>query len=143
MADQIIDRKTVGIPADVDVVRNEVEGFKDEAESSKTSAQASAVAAQQSEAKAYSWASIAQTLVESQTGIHFADTEPPIIARTNGMAWLVADMTDHVVTDLKRWDATLVGDAHYPGSSTWPGSSIYPSPAGAWVDFTIDSSVIS
>ena len=143
MADQIIDRKTVGIPTDVDVVRNEIEGFKDEAESSKTSAQASAVAAQQSEEKAYNWASIAQTLVESQTGIHFADTEPPIIARTNGMAWLVADMANKVVTNLKRWDATQAGDAPFPSSSTWPGSSLYPSPMGAWDTFTIDSAVIS
>lgn len=143
MADQIIDRKTVGIPADVDVVRNEVEGFKDEAESSKTSAQASAVAAQQSEAKAYNWASIAQTLVESQTGIHFSDMEPPIIARTNGMAWLVADMQNSEVTALKRWDATQAGDAPFPGSTTYPGSSLYPSPMGVWTSFTIDSSIIS
>lgn len=143
MADQIVDRKTVGIPADVSVVRNEVEVMKNAAASSETHAQTSAVAAQQSEAKAYSWASIAQTLVESQTGIHFADTEPPILARTNGMAWLVADMQNHEVTALKRWDATLAGNAIYPGSSTYPGSSLYPSPAGDWVTFTIDSSVIS
>lgn len=143
MADQIIDRKTVGIPADVDVVRNEVEVMKNDAESSETHAQASALAAQQSESRAYNWASIAQTLVESQTGIHFSDTEPPIIARTNGMAWLVADMQNSEVTALKRWDATQAGDAPFPSSSTWPGSSLYPSPMGVWVDFTIDSNIIS
>ena len=143
MADQIIDRKTVGIPTDVDVVRNEIEIMKDDAEASETSARASAHAAQQSEEKAYNWASIAQTLVESQTGIHFADTEPPILARTNGMAWLVADMTNKVVTDLKRWDATQAGDAPFPDDDTWPGDALYPSPMGAWDVFTIDSSVIS
>ena len=143
MADQIIDRKTVGIPADVDVVRNDVEVFKNEAEASKTAAQYSAVAAQQSEEKAYNWASIAQTLVESQTGIHFADTEPPILVRTNGMAWFVADMTNKVVTSLKRWDSTKAGDAPFPDDDTWPGDSLYPSPMGAWDAFTIDSSVIS
>lgn len=143
MADQIIDRKTVGIPADVDVVRNEVEVMRNDASASKTASQASALAAQQSEARAYSWASIAQTLVESQTGIHFADTEPPIIARTNGMAWLVANMTTKNVTALKRWDATQAGDAPFPGSTTYPESSLYPSPMGVWDSFTIDSSIIS
>lgn len=143
MADQIIDRKTVGIPTDVDVVRNEVEVMKNDAAASKTAAQASARAAQQSEEKAYNWASIAETIVESQTGIHFADTEPPIIARTNGMAWFVADMTNKVVTSLKRWDATQAGDAPFPDDDTWPGSALYPSPMGAWDAFTIDSSVIS
>ena len=143
MADQIVDRKTVGIPADISVVRNEVEVMKNDAEASETAAQASAVSAQLSEARAYNWAQIAETLVESQTGIHFSDMEPPIIARTNGMAWLVADMDNNEVTNLKRWDATQAGDAPFPSSSTWPGSSLYPSPAGAWVDFTIDSSVIS
>ena len=63
MADQIIDRKTVGIPTDVDIVRNEVEGMRDAAQASKTAAQASAVAAEHSEARAYSWAQIAETLV--------------------------------------------------------------------------------
>ena len=143
MADQILDRKTVGIPTDVDIVRNEVEGMRDAAQASKTAAQASAVAAEHSEARAYSWAQIAETLVESQTGIHFSPDEPPIIARTNGMAWLVADMTNKEVTELKRWDATQAGDAPFPSASTWPGSSLYPSPMGAWGNFTISSSVIS
>ena len=143
MADQIVDRKTVGIPTDVDVVRNEVEVMKNAAAASETAAQASAVAAEHSEARAYSWAQIAETLVESQTGIHFAADEPPIIARTNGMAWFVADMANHVVTDLKRWDATQAGDAPFPSSTTWPGSSLYPSPMGVWESFTIDSGVIS
>ena len=143
MADQIIDRKTVGIPTDVDVVRNEVEIMRDEAAVSETHAQASALAAQQSEAKAYNWALVAETIVESQTGIHFAEDEPPIIARTNGMAWFVADMTNKVVTTLKRWDSTQAGDAVFPGSSTYPDDDVYPSPMGAWDTFTIDSSVIS
>ena len=143
MADQIIDRKTVGIPTDVDVVRNEVEVMKNEAAESEVHAQASAVAAQQSEAKAYNWAMVAETLVESQTGIHFAPDEPPIIARTNGMAWFVADMDNKVVTTLKRWDSTQAGDAVFPSSTTWPDSTLYPSPMGAWGVFTIDSSVIS
>lgn len=143
MADQIIDRKTVSIPADVDVIRNEVENMKDDAHASETAAQASARAAQQSEEKAYNWASIAETLVESQTGIHFSPDEPPIIARTNGMAWLVADMDEKEVTALKRWDATQAGDAPFPSSTTWPGSSLFPSPMGAWDNFTISSSVIS
>ena len=143
MADQIIDRKTVGIPTDVDVVRNEVDVMKNDAAASKTAAQASERAAQQSEEKAYNWASIAETLVESQTGIHFSPDEPPIISRTNGMAWFVADMTNKVVTSLKRWDATQAGDAPFPDDDTWPGSALYPSPMGAWDAFTIDSSVIS
>lgn len=143
MADQIIDKKTVGIPADITVVRNEVEVMKNAAADSATSSQASAVAAQQSEAKAYNWASIAETIVESQTGIHFADTEPPILARTNGMAWFVADMTNKVVTTLKRWDATQAGDAPFPADDLFPGDDVFPSPAGAWDVFTIDSSVIS
>ena len=117
--------------------------MKDAASTSEENAASSATAAQRSESRAHNWAEIAQTLVESQTGIHFADTEPPIIARTNGMAWLVADMLNNEVTDLKRWDASLVGDAPYPGSSTYPGDSIYPSPPGEWVAFTISSNVIS
>lgn len=143
MADQIVDRKTVGIPADVEVVRNDVENMMDETEASKDAARASELAAQQFESRAYNWASIAQTLVESQTGIHFSDTEPPIIARTNGMAWLVANMTSKSVTALKRWDATQGGDAPFPAEDLFPDDDVFPSPMGVWETFTISSNVIS
>jgi hypothetical protein len=136
--DQVIDRVTVGIPSDLEVVRNDVDGFRREAQASAEASASSAHTAASSEASAANYAQIARNLVSSQDGIVFSATEPPIAQRHDGMTWLVADMAALTFT-VKRWDASTAGDAPYPSDSLYPLSTLYPSPAGAWQAFKIAS----
>jgi len=143
MADQVVDKRTIGIPADIEVVRNDVEEMRNTAESHMDDAASSAKSAQASEAAAKSWEEKAQVLVSKQTGIVFSANEPAIDSRTDGMLWMVADTSTKKVTALKRWDTTQVGDAHYPSDTTYPSDTLYPAPQGAWDSYTLASDLVA
>jgi hypothetical protein len=143
MADQVVDKRTIGIPADIEVVRNDVEEMRDTAESHMDDAQASAAAAQASEAAAKGYEEKAKTLVEEQTGIVFRPDEPAVDSRTDGMLWMVANQTAKKITAFKRWDTTQVGNAHFPSQTTYPSETLYPAPMGAWDDYTLSSALVA
>lgn len=136
---QVIDRRTLGIPPEVESARADVEGFLSEtrrlADESAENAQAALASATRSE----NAAQIAHDLVAASSGIVFSDVEPPVSRRRDGLAWLVPDM-DKLTFAVKRWDTTQAGNAPYPSESLWPGSALWPSPAGVWQDFKVAKS---
>ena len=143
MPDQIFDKRTVGIPSDIEAVRADVNAFKKEAESSAKAAQQSAEEALESQKGAAAYAEAAKDIVDAQTGIHFAVDEPLAGMRTNGMLWLVPDEGSGTITSLKRWDGTAIGGAAYPSDTTYPSDGLYPSPRGEWKDYKFGAGCIA
>lgn len=143
MPDQVIDKRTVGIPADVEVCRSDVEQMRDQAQDSQDAAAQSAAAAQKSEANAAAYEQAAKKIVDAQTGIHFAPTEPAIADRTDGMLWMVADEGSLTVTALQRWSASALGESAWPSDSTFPSEELYPSPRGAWEQYKLGAGCIA
>ena len=133
MADQYVDRRTVGIPADVEVMRNDVEGMRDAAKASEDAAAQSAAAAQQSEAAAELSEQTAATLVAAINGLRVGPTEPELHSRTEHMLWVRTSDDLATISALRVWDAGAAGDATWPGASTHPGSALYPMIEGTWV----------
>lgn len=143
MADQVQDRRTIGIPSDVEIVRHDVESFKDAAGSfaeqardasanaamSEEQARAHAASARESAQEAADWATI------HNQGIHFGPTEPDI--KWEGMTWLMTDEADRRIVSFRRWDSMLAGSALFPSPQVYPSESVFPAERGAWTDFTV------
>lgn len=143
MADQFVDRRTVGIPADVEAVRNDVEGMRDAAQQSEDAAARSAAAAQQSEAAAELSEQTAATLVAQINGLRVGATEPELHSRTDHMLWLETTADLSTVSGLRVWDAGAAGAALWPGESTWPGDSAWPMIEGTWVQARLGAACIA
>lgn len=133
MADQYVDRRTVGIPADVELVRDEVEGMRDAAAASEASASQSADAAGKSAAGAELSAREAATLVAAINGLRVGPAEPELHSRTEHMLWAQTSDDLATVSALRVWDAGAAGDATWPGASTYPGGTLFPMIEGTWV----------
>lgn len=143
MADQYVDRRTVGIPADVELVRDEVEGMRDSASASESSASQSATNAAKSEASAALSASTAATLVAAINGLRVGPAEPELHSRTEHMLWAQTSDDLATVSALRVWDAGAAGDATWPGASTYPGSALYPMIEGTWVQARLGAACIA
>ena len=147
--DQVIDRVTVGIPTDVEVVRNDVDAFRREADAAAEAAAASARSAASSESEATAqaaasrdsaeesreWAARRNLLVRAQA------EEPQELF--DGMLWLVTDESAEILTGIRRWDHGLAGSATWPAAATWPGTSAFPHDTGAWAQFRISPSLVA
>lgn len=142
MADQVIDRKEIGIPSDIDLVRHDVAIMRDEAGESKDAASASEEAAAASEAAALGHASDSRQAAHEAAywatlhnqGIHFGPDEPE--DKWDGMTWLFTNEVTRKIQSFRRWDAALAGSALWPSATTFPGNSTYPQDRGAWTDFS-------
>ena len=143
MADQYVDRRTVGIPADVEVMRNDVEGMRDAAKASEDAAAQSAAAAQQSEAAAELSEQNAATLVAQVNGLRVGAEEPELHSRTDHMLWLETTGDLSTVSALRIWDAGAAGAALWPGESTYPGDSAWPMIEGTWVQARLGAACIA
>lgn len=143
MADQYVDRRTVGIPADVEAVRDDVEGMRDAAKASEDAAARSAAAAQQSEAAAELSEQNAATLVAQVNGLRVGAAEPELHSRTDHMLWLETTGDLSTVSALRVWDAGAAGAALWPGESTYPGDSAWPMIEGTWVQARLDAACIA
>ncbi len=142
MADQVVDKLTVGIPADIEVVRNDTDKFRQEASDSADAAASSAKSAQASQAAAAESALEAAQSAASQSGITTLASEIPREARRDGLLWLVWDASSKSFTAMKRWDASNTDNVSYPSETSYPSESSHPEDPGAWEDATFASALI-
>lgn len=143
MADQYVDRRTVGIPADVELVRDEVERMRDSASASEESASQSADAADKSAAAANLSEETAATLVAAINGMRVGPTEPELHSRTDHMLWIKTTSDLATVSALHVWDAGAAGSALWPGNATYPGSDVYPMIEGTWATAKLAASCLA
>ena len=156
MADQIVDKRSVGIPPDVVLARHQTLGFRDEAEAhardSAASATDSATYAQHAAAHASNASTSARDAAASATeAAMWAEvasmrtllrpTEPP--AKLDGMVWMRTDEQAGTIVAINRWDADLPGSGLFPSAATYPGGGLYPTERGAWTAFAISAGVIA
>lgn len=140
--DQIVDRRTVGIPHDIVATRHEVEGMRDAAADSAEESESSANAAAKSEKNAASQAHDALSYAKESEkwatihnmGITFGPDEPE--EKFNGMTWMFTDESARKILSFRRWDAALAGSALWPSGETFPGTSTFPQDRGAWTEFS-------
>lgn len=143
MSDQVLDRREIGIPADVELIRHETELMADSArgsmeeaafraeaaEASRAAAAAHAADARDAAAEAQMWASL------HNQGVHFGPGEPE--AKWDGMTWLRTDEEARKILSFRRWDAMADGSALFPSNSLFPSDSLIPADRGVWTDFTV------
>lgn len=160
MADQIIDRKTVGLMPDVEVARDLTEGYRDTAEQYMAAAQSYmdsagrirdgtaairdsasgyASSARDSAAEAKKWAHTANLLGVLQA----RPDEPARDLRLDGMLWLVTDESAKTVTGIRRWDATDAGQGAFPSDALYPSDSTYPCDRGSWTELRLAASALA
>lgn len=143
MSDQVIDRREVGIPADVELIRHETEQMADDARRSMDASAAHASAADASRAAAATHAAEARdSAAEAERwanmhnqGVHFGPGEPPM--KWDGMTWILTDEEAGRIRLFRRWDAMASGSALFPSDSLFPLDSLIPADRGAWTDFTV------
>lgn len=143
MADQIVDKRTVGIPPDILDVRQDTQGYRDDAQASEEEAAQSATNAAKSEASAALSASTAATLVAAVNGLRVGPEEPELHSRTEHMLWLETSSDLATVSVLRVWDAGAAGAALWPGESTYPGDSAWPMIEGTWVQARLGAACIA
>ena len=149
MADQIVDKRSVGIPPDVVLARHQTLLFRNEAESYASDAEASAAEAATYERRAASHASdSAASAAEAAMWAEAASmrtlmrpTEPP--AKLDGMVWMRTDEQSKTIVAISRWDADLPGSGLFPGDATFPSDEVFPAERGAWTGFAISADVIA
>lgn len=142
MADQVIDRKEIGIPTDIELVRHQISLIRDEVVESRDKAAASEIAAAGSEAAAMRHASDARQAAQEAAywatmrnqGLHFGPDEPK--DKWDGMTWLYTNEETRKIQSFRRWDADLAGAALWPSATTFPGDATFPKDRGAWTDFS-------
>lgn len=146
--DQIIDKKTIGIPSDIEYIRHETEQFmnrtrdySDEAANYAKDASDSAYRAAVSETNAWTAASEASywATLHNQ-GIHFGPAEPQ--DKWDGMTWLQTNESTRTITAFKRWDFHLSGNGVFPSNTLYPSDELYPNDQGDWTPFSIASSLV-
>lgn len=145
MADQIVDKRTVGIPSDIELVRHETEGFMTSASESASRAQDERYSAQISASEAAGSAEFAHTeaerakeLVEAKhRGISIDHTAPP--QPSDGQVWFESDAGETQITGVHRWDAGAAGSALWPSTSLYPSQSLYPQGQGEWHSYKLST----
>ena len=146
MAEQVVDKKSVGIPSDIPLVRHQTELFMIRAEGYASSAEQSSLDAADSETQAAEhaelsnhWANVAKGWSERYSqGIHFGPDEPSYEQRYDGMLWLMTDESKHEIIKIRRWDAASYGVGLYLSDELFLSDSLYPQDRGEWTDFTIN-----
>lgn len=147
--EQIVDKRTVGIPPDIVVARNEVEDMRDETRAfrngakesmEKAAASADVAAAQatdahQSAMEAANWATL------HNQGISFSQDEPAI--KWDGMTWIQTNDADSTIVAFKRWQQDDRGHGIVPSASLLPSKTMRPRNRGAWREFKVAQSAIS
>ena len=146
--DQVVNKRTAGIPYDVELARDEVsamrtevadardraEAARDDAEDAQDAARASATEAERQAGLAESWAT-------AKAGISLGPDEPP--DATAGSVWLhTADAASRVVDDVRRYDPGLAGTALFPGEDVFPSDDLYPNDMGAWESFRLADALV-
>lgn len=146
MPGQYPDKKTVGIPPDLVIVRHdtemfmirsenaayEAEGFKNEAANSAAESEGYADEAHQYAEEAKEWS-------ERETqGVHFGPSEPDVDTRYDGMLWLQTNESAHTITAVKRFDASAAGSGLFLSNDLYLSDELYLNDSGAWTSFTFD-----
>lgn len=142
MADQIYDKKTVGIPEDVVVVKGQVEEMRDTAEAYKNAAAASANQSQAYAAEARDWATESEkwALVRN-LGVSM-QTAPPDF-KVDGMVWFKTDEEKRQIVSINRYDATSREKTVFPSKRTFPSKNLYPRTIGEWTAFRLAPTTIA
>lgn len=146
MAEQVVDKKTVGIPSDIPLVRHQTELFAIRAEGYANSAEQSSLRASESATQSAEhaelsnhWANVAKGWSERYSqGIHFGPTEPPYDQRYDGMLWLMTDESSREIIKIRRWDASSYGVGLYLSDELFLSDSLYLQDRGEWTDFSIN-----
>lgn len=154
--DQVVYKKTAGIPYDVELARDEVRGMEAEtgairdeaaalrddaqaqrraAESARDAARSHATAAEASALEAERWAT-------AKAGISLGPDEPP--DATAGSVWLQTEGAGgRVIVAVKRYDPGLAGAAVFPAADLYPAAGLYPEGMGAWEQFTFAGNLVT
>lgn len=146
MAEQVVDKKTVGIPSDIPLVRHQTELFAIRAEGHANAAEQSSLRAADSATKSAEhaeesnfWANVAKGWSERYSqGIHFGPNEPPYEQRYDGMLWLMTDESKHEIIKIRRWDSGSYGAGLYLSDELFLSDSLYLHDRGEWTDFKIN-----
>lgn len=142
MADQIVDKKSIGIPEDIAVIRGEVEELRDQTvASSRDAANSEALArkhasdAREAAEESRAWAEV------RHLGVHFSDRPPEEVV--DGMTWFVTDEDQERIVAIRRYDASSKRWCVFPSDETYPSDSLYPREVGEWVSFRIAPEVLA
>lgn len=141
MADQIVDKITVGIPSNELDIYVGCEKFKDEAElfanyakRAEVNANISAVSAAESASEAKAWAI-------QHMGVWVNLTEPPEEGRADGTLWWQTNETQDTVEHIWLWNADD-GGFLYPRDELYPSDDLYPTEGGAWRELKLDATCL-
>ncbi len=142
MADQIFDKRTVGIPEDFVFVRAEIERLHDETIISEKSAENSARQAGQNASDARDAAEESRMWAEVRhLGVHFSDKPPE--KPVDGMTWFVTDETNRIIKEIRRYDAETLQWCVFCSEETYVSESLYPRERGEWLRFKLSPDLIS
>lgn len=144
MADQVVDRLTVGIPLDFELTRDEVKRLRDETAEDRERVELDRSIATEAASRAQIAADEAEAWVRDQNlGITFAPTFDEPREKFDGMVWLKTDEESHTITNVYRWDADAVGNGLFPGASTYPGDATCPNTMGEFTEFKVAASALA
>lgn len=142
MADQVIDKKSVGIPEDFVFVRSEIERLHDETIESEKSASESASRAKESADDAREAAEESRMWAEVRhLGVHFSDKPPKKVV--DGRTWLVTDEEKQIVKQIRRYDAETMQWCVFCSETTYVSETLYPRERGEWKHFKISPDLIN
>lgn len=141
MADQVFDKKSVGIPEDFVFVRSEIERLHGETVENSKSASESASRAKESADDAKEAAEESRMWAEVRhLGVHFSDKPPE--KPVDGMTWFVTNETDQTIVEIRRYDAETMQWCVFASEETYASESLYPRERGEWIGFKISSALI-
>lgn len=141
MADQIVDKITVGIPSDELEIYGEVEAFAANAEKSANRAERAENAANTSATDAAKSAADAKAWALQHMGIWVSPTEPPEEGRMDGALWWQTNAAMDTVQHIFYWDGE-VGSFLYPNEDLYPSDDLYPTEGGAWRELKLAATCI-
>ncbi len=142
MADQICDKRSVGIPEDIVIVRAEIEELHDETVASSRSAHESEVLAQLHASDARDAAEESRAWAEVRhLGVHFSDTPPDEVV--DGMTWFMTNEETSQITAIRRYDSSSMKQCIFPTLTTYPSSTLYMHEVGEWQDFSLAPSLVA
>ena len=119
MADQIVDKITVGIPSDELEIYGEVEAFAEAAKTSANRAERAESAANASATDAAKSAEDAKSWALQHMGIWVSPTEPPEEGRMEGALWWQTNAAMDTVEHIWYWDGE-------DGGFLYPSEELYP-----------------
>lgn len=162
---QVLDKITVGIPDDMELLRQKCEDLRDDAEGFAIEAHGSMEKALEYEQRAgehaddayrHSLASersaeLAQDALDEaakrEQNVEAVPFEP---RRYHGKIWLKTDEKTKHITNIYRWDEYAIGSGVYPSDSIWPSDTLYPETVdsedygdGKWTELWFESSVMA